>query len=298
MYTHGDGFCGLGAFAYAFQSAGFVTDWMFDHDPYCQAVARRHFPYALHWGDIFDLHYPPYVDVFTAGFPCQPFSESGLRQGAHDQRYLIPEMLRIIQEVAPRAVLLENVSGFTTLDDGVHFRRLLRAIAALGYHAEWGHLRASDFGAPHKRERLLIVAYREGAGLAQRGHRSGQNPGAHPAAPTGGNGPRPYRYRSVICRPQPDRQAQPGMGRDVDGLAAQLVGHQWPRGRGRAQYAYEPARQAAHAPQHNPRLHMLGNAVLPQMIYPLAVAIREWLTKQDEEEQQHETESSDCHRKE
>lgn len=160
MYTHGGGFHGKAlGFELVFKAAGFETVWLFDNNPAAQKGAARHFPRARQLGDVFDIHYPSYVDVFTAGFPCQPFSGAGAMRGANDPRYLLPHVIRIISEVRPRVVLLENVPGFRTGDDGFHFRYLLRSLAVMGYDAEWGRVRASHVGAPHERKRWCLVAY-------------------------------------------------------------------------------------------------------------------------------------------
>lgn len=90
---------------------------------------------------------------------CQPFSVAGQQRGRDDERFLLPEMLRIVDEVKPDAVLFENVSGFPSLNDGTEFKYLLRALAEMGFDAEWGHIRASDIGAPHQRERWFLLSY-------------------------------------------------------------------------------------------------------------------------------------------
>lgn len=174
--TIGSLFAGIGGFDLAFECAGFKTVWQVEREPFCLQVLAKHFPHAARYTDIFDCHNLPYVDVITAGFPCQPFSLAGKRLGDKDERYLIPEMLRVISEVKPNVVLLENVPGFASIADGDAFKQLLQALADLGFDAEWGHLRASDAGATHTRERWFLVAYASSprAGLEEyRSHRQG-----------------------------------------------------------------------------------------------------------------------------
>lgn len=96
------------------------------------------------------------VDLIAAGYPCQPFSQAGSRQGADDPRHLWPSVARIIREVGPRFVCLENVRGHLSLG----FDRVLGDLADLGFDAEWKTVRASDVGAPHRRERLFVLARR------------------------------------------------------------------------------------------------------------------------------------------
>ena len=111
------------------------------------------------------------VDLVTAGFPCQPASVAGSRLGRADERWIWPLIAGIIERVSPSLVFLENVPGLLTVDGGAGFREVLESLAALGFDAEWGLLRASDVGAPHRRERLFVlaVADRNGAGLPQLG---------------------------------------------------------------------------------------------------------------------------------
>ena len=95
------------------------------------------------------------IDILTAGYPCQPFSQAGLRKGSDDERHLWPYIKEIIRELRPKYVLLENVRGHF----GLGFREVLGDLTSIGYNARWTLIRASDVGAPHRRERLFIVAY-------------------------------------------------------------------------------------------------------------------------------------------
>jgi len=95
------------------------------------------------------------IDILTAGYPCQPFSHAGLRKGADDERHLWPYIKEIIRQLRPQYVVLENVRGHF----GLGFREVLGDLTSIGYDAKWRLIRASDVGAPHRRERLFIVAY-------------------------------------------------------------------------------------------------------------------------------------------
>jgi DNA (cytosine-5)-methyltransferase 1 len=95
------------------------------------------------------------VDLISAGYPCQPFSQAGARKGADDPRHLWPEVARIICEVGPRYICLENVRGHLSLG----FDRVLGELADLGFDAEWEIVAASEVGAPHRRQRLFVLAY-------------------------------------------------------------------------------------------------------------------------------------------
>lgn len=96
------------------------------------------------------------VDVVTAGFPCQPFSQAGKRRGEDDPRNMWPDTIRIIREVRPRFAFLENVPGL--LSSG-YYGTILSELAESGYDARWRVLSAAELGAPHKRDRVWIVAH-------------------------------------------------------------------------------------------------------------------------------------------
>lgn len=95
------------------------------------------------------------VDIVAAGYPCQPFSVAGSRAGEEDPRHLWPEILRVVREVGARYLVCENVRGHLSLG----FDRVLADLAEAGFDVEWTVVRASDAGAPHRRERLFFVAY-------------------------------------------------------------------------------------------------------------------------------------------
>ena len=110
------------------------------------------------WDDLKSFDGRPWrgrVDLISAGYPCQPFSVAGKRRGSDDPRHLWPDVKRVIDEVRPRVIVLENVSG--------HVRKglteVLEDLAELGFDAEWGIYTASQAGAPHKRARVFVLAY-------------------------------------------------------------------------------------------------------------------------------------------
>jgi len=128
------------------------------------------------WDDVRTFNGQPWrgcVDIITAGFPCQPFSTAGKRNGANDERNMWPSTIRIIREVRPPYVLLENVPGLlSAVDDAAtfphsYFGTVLGDLAQSGYDARWRVLSAAEVGAPHKRDRVFIVAHARMYGLAQ-----------------------------------------------------------------------------------------------------------------------------------
>lgn len=118
------------------------------------------------WSDLGTFDGRPWrgvVDCVTAGFPCQPFSVAGKREGTEDERWLWPDIARVIRDVGPRLVFLENVRGLLTHSGG--FGRVLGDLADSGYDAEWGVFSAAEVGARHIRQRMFLVAYAHGARL-------------------------------------------------------------------------------------------------------------------------------------
>lgn len=112
------------------------------------------------WDDLRTFDGRPWrgvVDLVSAGFPCQPVSQAGLARGTADDRWLWPHVRRIIAEVGPSIVFLENVRGLRTANKGAALGEVLADLARLGFVGAWGTVRASDAGAPHERARVFIL---------------------------------------------------------------------------------------------------------------------------------------------
>lgn len=101
------------------------------------------------------------VELFTAGLPCPPFSVAGKQLGERDERNLFPAALRLIDEIKPKAVMIENVRGFLSAVFEDYRAHLKSQLAKMGYHVDWRLLNASDFGVPQLRPRVVIVAVRK-----------------------------------------------------------------------------------------------------------------------------------------
>lgn len=160
MRRHVDLFSGIGGFALAASWAGYQTVQFVEIDRFCQQVLHKHWPEVNIHDDIrtFDgTSLAGTIDLLTGGFPCQPYSVAGKRAGESDDRALWPEMRRVIAEVRPRWVVGENVAGFVSmgLDD------LLADLASLGYETGALVVPAAAVGAPHRRDRIWIVAHAE-----------------------------------------------------------------------------------------------------------------------------------------
>ncbi|WP_375490249.1 DNA cytosine methyltransferase [uncultured Jatrophihabitans sp.] len=145
-----------------------------DIDPAASRLLAYHWPDISNLGDLTTLSWCDYrPDIVTAGYPCQPFSLAGRRQGADDERHLWPSIAAGIRRVRPRLVFLENVAGHRTLG----LDAVLGDLAADGYDATWTSIRAADIGAPHGRERIFILAADTSGGLCDwRQRQSGERP--------------------------------------------------------------------------------------------------------------------------
>lgn len=132
------------------------TVWMSDIDKASKIVIEKRWNLP-NLGDLklIDWHSVEPIDILTAGYPCQPFSLAGQRKGAHDERHLWPEIKKIIGILRPKLVVLENVRGHLSLG----FAEVIGNLTEIGYDAKWRLVRASDVGAPHRRERLFIIAH-------------------------------------------------------------------------------------------------------------------------------------------
>lgn len=159
-------FAGIGGFGLAGHWAGIETVCQVEIDKFCQKVLAKNFPNARRHDDIhtFDgAEYAGTVDIISGGFPCQPFSIAGQRKGNEDDRALWPQMLRVIREVRPRWVVGENVAGLLTMDDGKVFDEILTSLENEGYKTQAFVIPACAVGAPHRRDRVWIVAHLQSA---------------------------------------------------------------------------------------------------------------------------------------
>jgi DNA (cytosine-5)-methyltransferase 1 len=168
-YYYLDLFSGIGGFALGAYWAGlrFDAHYFSEIDPYAVKVYQKRFPEAIPRGDIRSVEYdklPRGEWIVTGGFPCQPHSVAGKKQGANDERDLWPECARMLRELRPRFALFENVPGIFVSNEGRFFNRVLSDISKSGYDAEWQVISAAEIGAPHVRKRAWIVCYKNNTG--------------------------------------------------------------------------------------------------------------------------------------
>lgn len=176
---------GVGGLDLAAEWAGVETVALCERDAYCRSILALRFPTIPIFEDIADVTCenlrargidPTHIDLLYGGIPCQDNSVAGKRLGRAGSRNLWPQTFRLIREIKPQWVLVENVGGLLSVNvtdeqqPGGLFGDILRDLAQAGYRTGWDVLGACDVGAPHKRERVVIFAYRAtGVGLANTG---------------------------------------------------------------------------------------------------------------------------------
>ncbi|MCW2165376.1 DNA (cytosine-5)-methyltransferase 1 [Microbacterium hydrothermale] len=207
-------FAGIGGIELGLKRAGMHTVGLVERDAWCRRVLARHWPDAPQHDDVVTAPQwwasepRPRVHVVAGGFPCQPFSTAGLQKGVLDERWMWPAMADVIRAVRPDYVLVENVAALVR--DARAWGTVLADLHRLGFDAEWSTLSANQFGAPHIRERVYLVAYAS----------SGDVPYPHESAspwplelePRGGR--RQYGGAGWLPEPEMDRVAH-GVSRGV-----------------------------------------------------------------------------------
>jgi DNA (cytosine-5)-methyltransferase 1 len=280
-------FAGIGGFSLGLERAGgFETVAFCEIEPYCRAVLAKHWPGVKQYDDVRTLTADTLrsdgiaVDVICGGFPCQDISFAGKRAGLEGARSgLWREYARLIGELRPRFVIVENVPGLLNLGMGA----VLGDLSALGYGATWDCIPASAVGAPHRRDRVWIVAYARSeqhkSGCASIGRETAKEfsystDAASKRCAEAGQfryGKRQERVASICedvadagsSRLQNDKGRGTGPKRNGDGAfdgGCGLSGrdHDW---------SFEPdvGRVAHGVPARVDRLKALGNSVVPQI---------------------------------
>ena len=276
MLTHLSLFSGIGGLDLAAEWAGFTTVGQCEFADYPTKVLEKHWPDVPRWRDIRTLTKESFyertglrtVDVISGGFPCQPFSVAGKQKGKGDDRYLWPEMLRVITELRPRCVVGENVPGIIKIAAGQVVKDLERA----GYHVVVFNFEAAAVGAWHRRSRVFFtgladVADTDGSGL--QGRKQPETPDAAEDA-----GEQPSRATAGECSEAVYDYMRSGCAGDARwGQSQELAdGRFW---------AAEPdvGRVAHGIPARVDRLKCLGNAVVPQQAYPIFRELKEELDR-------------------
>ena len=160
-----DLFSGIGGFSIGLERVGFKTVAFCEIDKYCRLVLKKHWKDTKVYPDVREITRQQYEqdgcelpEVITGGFPCQPFSVAGRQKGTGDNRYLWPEMFRVIKEFKPRWIIAENVRGIINIQHGMVFERVHADLESQGYETQTFIIPAAGVGAPHRRDRVWIVA--------------------------------------------------------------------------------------------------------------------------------------------
>jgi DNA (cytosine-5)-methyltransferase 1 len=156
-YTVGSLFSGIGGLDLGLERAGMKVVWQSEIDPFACKVLKKHWPEVVNHGDIKQIDWGTVepVDIICGGYPCQPFSTAGKRKGTDDPRHLWPWVRTAISELRPQYAILENVRGHLTMGG----LQVVGELAEIGYDTEWRVVSAAGVGAPHRRERVIILAY-------------------------------------------------------------------------------------------------------------------------------------------
>jgi DNA (cytosine-5)-methyltransferase 1 len=163
---HASFFSGAGGLDIGFERAGIRTVSHSEIDPYASAVLKRHWPETPNLGDITAIKSEdiPNAEIWSGGFPCQDLSTAGKRAGFGGARSSLAfTFLDLVEHGRPRWLVLENVAGLFTSNNGADFRRLIGEIAQLGYGVAWRTLDARHFGVAQRRRRVFIVCNRDDA---------------------------------------------------------------------------------------------------------------------------------------
>ena len=294
-----DLFSGIGGFALGLDATGyFETTQFVEMDKYCQKILTKNFKGVPIHEDV-KTYRPKTADVVVGGFPCQGFSVAGKRKGTSDDRYLWPEMLRVIREAKPRWVIGENVRGIINIEDGMVFKQVHSDLEAEGFQTKCFVLPAASVNAPHQRYRTFFIgqsmensrrslqsggikqgenADEDGQGDAHQFERSG---GTRENALANSNNGHIRQEEEVCTR---GNTSEPS-SEDVSDTNEQMLEGQWQEPfRSQEEitdisdsgwWELEPdVGRVAHGVSNRAhRLRSLGNAVVPQIIYQLGKAI-------------------------
>ena len=260
--NHLDLFSGIGGFHLAGEwvwGDEFNTICHVEIDPFCQKVLNKHWPDVPIHDDIRSYkHDGTNVDILTGGFPCQPFSVAGKQGGKEDNRYLWPAMLEVIKATRPTWIIGENVAGIIRME----LDNCLSDLEAEGYSTQCFVIPACAKDAPHRRDRVWIIANSKKQGLER----------AKPERDTC-----PKRLPTKLCEDVANsegrksrQQTKPERRKDTCRGSEKIITKH-------CQWSTEPnvGRVAHGIPNRMDRLKSLGNAIVPQVVVPIMQAIKE-----------------------
>jgi len=242
---HGSLFSGGGGFDLAAEMVGWQNVFHCERDKFCQRILKHYWPKAKTFTDIKEFNAKAFkgkIDIITGGFPCQPFSTAGKRKGTADDRYLWPDMLRVIREIRPRWVVGENVYGLVNWNEGMVFDQVQSDLEAQGYKIAAFVLPAAGINAPHQRYRVWIIGYNPeyGSKRDKEDHPDTGGAGRHRPSPGGkaaaGRKCRQCKHVVCLCETQLEEA-----GPNADGNG---------RKRSHSKYEKQPGQTRQHAQCH------------------------------------------------
>jgi DNA (cytosine-5)-methyltransferase 1 len=279
-------FSGIGGIDLAAEWAGFHTVGFCEKDAFCRKVLAKHWPDVPIWEDVKDVTRESLesrgigrIDLITGGFPCQPLSRAGKRKGQADDRFLWPEMLRVIGEVRPRWVVAENVDGMVELA----LDTVLSELEGLSYEVGATVLPACAVGAIHRRERVFIVGWRTYTCRYGQWTCTWQ---ADPEVCDECSDADCYEESEELFRCSDEYEA----AAIITDTTGKRIRGMWTKGEPKLEALARPVlskrlgdgfgqvepdlRRVVHGvPNRVDRLRALGNAVVPQQVYPILKAI-------------------------
>lgn len=269
-----DLFSGIGGFSVGLEMAGMETVAFCEPNEYCQKVLRKNWPEVPIYDDVRELTADRLIrdgisaDIITGGFPCQDISVAGKQAGIEGERSgLWSECARLLSELRPRYAIFENVTNLLTGDGGAWFQQVLWDISQVGYDAEWHCIPASAIGAPHRRDRVFIVAYPNGDD-GWRGNSSESHRGdSRLELGRCGKGQSFAGANTDVAHPDCER----GRGRDSERQDAKnarkspIITRKHARRMGAWDAEPDVGRVANGVPARAHRLKGLGNAIVPQI---------------------------------
>ena len=268
-----DLFSGIGGFSLGLERAGFETVAFCEIDKYCQKVIKKFWDKKI-YNDVKEITKQKlksdgieFPEIITGGFPCQPFSIAGARKGTDDNRHLWPEMFRIIKEFKPRWVIGENVRGIISIQNGMVFENVCTDLEGEGYEVRAFNIPAAGVGAPHRRERIWIVASLEDS---RRSLRSWSK--------FGEKDENEIRKRYADQHQRPGSTSESNVADASTGRRASQEGEIQTRGNGtehQGWWSTEPnvGRVANGVSGRVYRLRALGNSIVPQIATEIGYAI-------------------------
>lgn len=255
---------GIGGLDLAAEWAGFETIAQCEIDEYASKVLAKNFPGVVNLHDIRTVdarllaeHGIGQPTVISAGFPCQPYSLAGKGRGDRDERDLWGEVARVLGEIKPRWFVGENTPGLFARSNQRFFRRVLDDLTALGYSVGWGMWGACDVGAPHKRERVFIIARNVSDADSEQARR----------LPIGKE--TSHTELGRVCEHVPNADSM----RKLQQKRSKQKVREWTCDSSWWQAEPDVGRVVDGVPHRVDRLRCLGNAVVPAQAYPIFKAI-------------------------